>query len=367
MKSIKTELLLTVLFIVAFSMSKAQNTSVYYADIYYPTWNNPLFYYPTDPRIKDQHIQSQVIVEEKYRKGNPKRQITNRITKFDRHGNDVEFSYCKDNGKIRYRTTSVFDSSNNRIEHDSYRRARHISTDKSKYDKLNNCIEYATYGKNGKIKRKMEYDWDSTTELQARSYKNGIDLKYKWVFEYYPDKTSKKTTKYNSKGKVKKVWTYDCNLLGDVQKKHEDTVKMCRFDSSDLQGYYYRIVKKSMENGKLQKTIYKYSKDSLYMGHSMYDEKNRLKNMSEISYSGDTAIKYYRYYNKKGRMYQYILVKQDKQYHNYYSESCWKSKKCAKTKYVSQYLYDKNGLLLKVTTYHGPELYGSWNYFYTLY
>jgi hypothetical protein len=366
MKSYKGILILLFFTIGWLQSVEAQWNTYYYGDFYYPMWDNP-YYYNLKDKVKDKHIQSQVVIEENYKKGHPVRYDVNRMIKFDRNGNEVEYCNSRGDKKIKYKTISTYDSSNNRTSQITYKK-KHIKSDvKAKYNKFNHCIEYKYYTSKGNLKDKVEYDWDSTLELEARIYKKANKLNYKWVFEYYPDKSSKKTTKYNAKGKVKKVWTYDCNLLGDVMKKHDDTIKMCHFDSSDKQGYYYKIDKRSYENGKMYKTISKYSKDSLYLGYSNYDEKNMLRSFSEVTYNSDSVTKIYKYYNKRGKQFQYMIYKMDKQNNIYSSENCWKFKNCDKRKTVSTYLYDKKGILLKITTWHGPQVKYVWDYFYTFY
>jgi hypothetical protein len=367
MKSFNYTLILLLLFIGGFQPVEAQWNKSYFPDFYYPSWNNPNYYNRKEVGVKEKHIQSEIIIKEKYKKGKPVREIAYQIKNFDKNGNEVEFTSCKSNGKIKNRTISTYDTSNNRIRQISFDRKKQVSDDRATYDKFNHCTGFTHYNSKGKLKIKMEHDWDSTQELEARSYKNGFDLTYKWVFEYNPDKTNRKATKYNSKGKIKKVWTYDCSLLGDVMKKHEDTVKMCHFDSTDRQGYYYYIYKTSKENGKLYKTINKYSKDSLFLGFKYYDEKNRIISLNDVRYSGDTIISDYKSYNKKGKIRVNSLYMRDKKYNTLYVENCWKGKKCAKKKYVSEYWYDKNAILLKITTYQGSDIYADWNYLYTFY
>jgi hypothetical protein len=368
MKSYKYSLIVFLIFIGGFQTAVAQWSSSYFPDFYYPSWTNPNYYNRKEIGIKENNIHSQIIIKEGYKKGKPVRETIDQIKTFDKSGNEVAFTNSRSNGKIINRTTSRFDTANNHIQQLSFNRKKLVSDDRASYDHFNHCTGFTHYNSKGKLTRKMEHDWDSTNQLEARSYKNGTDLTYKWVFEFYPDKTSRKATKYNANGKVKKVWTYDCSLLGEKVQKHEDTVKMCHFDSTDSQGYYYKIYKESRENGKLYKTIYKYSKDSLFVGYKYYDEKNRIISMYDVSYSGDTSISTYKSYNKRGKIRVHTFYKLNKKQNvYYYSESCWKDKKCAKKKYISVYLYDKKGILMKITTYYGSDIHSVWNYFYTFY
>lgn len=368
MKSFKCLLILIILYIAVSQNTEAQKYRYYnFSDAYNPVYYNLDYYNITRSLVMEKHIQSEIVTEEYYKKDKPVHQKVRTIKKYDHRGNNIEYIWCNNRGKIRYRTITAYDTSNNKTEQIFFVKKRQTDNTRAKYNQFGKCTEYAHFNKKGKLKREIVYNWDSILLMEALSYKKGDKLSKKWVYEYYPDKITKKIIKYNSKGKIKKVWTYDCSLLGNEMKKHEDTIKMCRFDSFDRQGYYYKIQKTSMENGKLDKTVYKYSKDSLYLGYSGYDEKNRLKYFSDMSYSGDTIISIYKSFSKKGKLRQNSLYKQDKQHNTFYSENCWKAKKCNKKKYVSDYQYNQNRILLKVSIYRGACISYTKSFFYTFY
>jgi hypothetical protein len=362
--------ILTVIFVLVVSgiqSAYAQKYYSYYSELYFPMWYNSKYYFPKENITREMHVEKVLLIETNYKSGKASKQKVIRAKKYDQNGNEAEFFNFNRKGKIKYANISTFDTANYRTEQIINKRKRQISHIKAVYNQNGQCIEFAHYNKKGKPGNKMVYTWDSTKLFEAFSYKKGTDLKYKWVHEYYPNKTNKKITKYDSKGKIKKVWTYDCSILGEIQKKHEDTIKMCRIDSVDHEGLLYRVHRQSMENGKMYTTIYKYSKDSIYLGYKYYDHKNRMVSYSDTRFSGDTSINVYKSYNKNGKVKVSTLYKKDKQKRNLYTENCYKERRCANTKHVTEYFYDKKGLLNKEIHCKGKYLNYTLDYFYTFY
>jgi len=180
----------------------------------------------------------------------------------------------KQNWKIRF----SYNTLGRLIEHDTYKRdsQKIVSKTINTYDNKNNIIESETFGKKGNLKSRTEYN-------------------------YYDDGSKKQTTMYSAKGKIKQVWNFDCNPIGDLRaKKLKDTSKVCIHYETDQDGNPIKVKEEYAETGifgTMERTVTKYNKDNNVLDVSAY--KLNGKQTSHFSAS----------YNSQGNLTEYIMYK----------------------------------------------------------
>lgn len=122
-------------------------------------------------------------------------------------------------------------------------------------------------------------------------YKKG-KLNYKWFNEYYPNRSKKRTTVYNKKGKEKFVWDYQCKDEGVEIKKHKDTSTVCVSKEYDKDSILTEVHHYVGEKGNLIKTVLKYNKKHQMILYKRVKGSNEIP-MSEYTYtfaSNDTIL-----------------------------------------------------------------------------
>ena len=88
-----------------------------------------------------------------------------------------------------------------------------------------------------------------------------------WFNEYYPDKSLKKTSFYNGKGKLKYVWDYQCKEEGMEVKKHKDTSTVCVSKEYDQDSILTTIYHTIGTDGNITKTINKRNRKGKFISY----------------------------------------------------------------------------------------------------
>ncbi len=193
------------------------------------------------------------------------------------------------------------------------------------YDQKQKLIAFVR--ENGKKKVQSMGKWTrnekSFTTESVLYKKDTTKFCNKWVHEFNADDSPAKTTLYQKNGKIKRIWSYHCNPLGEKVEKNE--VLFCRDTHSDDQYSYasWRIVG---EKGKVEKIVNKYTlKDHLLLESSTYNESELLLHrsiydqsedrlLSSISYDkkGNQSVSYfYTYENQRPVSYKFYIGKKN--------------------------------------------------------
>lgn len=110
--------------------------------------------------------------------------------------------------------------------------------DSAQYNSYDRLIYYQVTDKNGNLKTKDTYVYDSTLIVKHENYKynkNQPKLRAKQIYEYESDKQLKKITYFNKKGKAYKNTLFDCNPIGVNHKISKDSVYKCvKYDRDSL-------------------------------------------------------------------------------------------------------------------------------------
>ncbi len=200
---------------------------------------------------------------------------------YDDSSRVTQFAYYKGNSKLKVMSVNIYDKAGNEVEQDYYWKNPKIITSKiiKIYDKTNNITEAKTFDKKGILVSRIEYT-------------------------YYDDGSKKRTTQYSDKGKVLRVWNFDCNPVGKLQaKKFKDTSKICVHYETDKDGNPIKIkeeYKGEKGGGMYGKTIRSVSK---------FDKNNNLVDAADYNLNGKQLSHWSATYNKSGKIAEYIIYK----------------------------------------------------------
>ncbi len=186
------------------------------------------------------------------------------------------------------------------------------------------------WNQSGNITESVEYKKDTTK------------IKNRWVYDYVDNKKTG-TTLYDRKGKILKIWSYQCNQEGEKLEKKEKVTQICRWNQSD-EKYIIKSTRSFDEKGKIQKNVYKYNiKDSTIAEHTIYNEKDSLVYRCIYDRSWDKPL-VASSYDKKGRKsFEQIHTYENGQISSYayYTQG----KTAMKAIMRVEYIYNKQGLL----------------------
>ncbi len=241
------------------------------------------------------------------------------FTKYDDSNRVTEFAYYKRGDKLKYMYVHIYDKSGNPIEQDSYKKNAQEVTSKTikTYDNFNNITEAKTFDGSGKLKSRIEYT-------------------------YYNDGSKKQTTQYSGKGKIVRIWNFDCNPVGKLQaKKFKDTAKICIHYETDASGNPIKVKEEYLSGGFLGgalRNVTKFDKDNNTIDAACYNLNGKLFGHWSASY------------NPTGRMTEYVVYKGG----------------TLQTRFKVIYSYDDKGNISESVTYKKSKVpFSTMKYVYT--
>lgn len=290
---------------------------------------------------------------------NKKGKKTNYYKEFNSNGKLLKYYKKEADNVIIPLVEFVYDSNNVKVAK-SFKKGIIKYTTENKWNNYNRLLETKKNNRKGEttIKNTWEYSSDSCT-ISSTYQKNG-KIKRKWEYEYYKkcDKSCSKL--YNGKGKLLNVWTYDCNQEGEKLTAKSDTTQVCKWDevTSD---FLIKVYQTFDEKGKVLKHVSKYTrldtsivesttydKNENILYHSTYNKSFQKPLISEGFRKGKKTYHYeYQYNNDKVISYTYSYNnKLRSKYENKYEEG----------RFVEQKRYNKKGeLLLTIQLEYGKS------------
>jgi hypothetical protein len=191
----------------------------------------------------------------------------------------TSFSSYSGSGKFKLMETNIYDKAGNRIEQDLYKKNPQTISLKTidAYDNRNNITESKAIDGKGKLKTRIEYS-------------------------YYDDGSKKQTIEYSGKGKVLRIWNFDCNPVGTLEaKEFKDTDKVCIHYETDKDGNPIKVKEEYQGGtgvfGSTLRYVSKYDKDN-----NMIDEAYYAMNGKQLSHESFS-------YNAFGKITEYIWYK----------------------------------------------------------
>jgi hypothetical protein len=224
-----------------------------------------------------------------------------------------------------------------------YKKRKMKSISRLTYDKYNHLTCYVK--KNGKNKIKVYAKWNFSDKgkiTESMAYKKDTSkVKNRWVYEYNEDGSQSKSTLFNGDGKIKRVWSYQCNPEGEKVEVKEKEVQICKNAHSDDQ-FYITTNRTVNEKGKVYKTVQKFTNmDRLPIESCTYNEKDSLVYKSVYDKSYDRPISHTGF-NKKGKKtYEYTYTYENGKRTSY----CFSNR--GKLRYKTILKYNSEGLLVE--------------------
>jgi len=155
--------------------------------------------------------------------------------------------------------------------------------------------------KYNKIIYKHEWTYNADENpTETKSYGKKGKYTGRAVTEYHDKYNKSKTTQYNAKGKVKKVWLYDCKEEGELQTEKKNETRVClKKEISD--NILTEVYQNFNAKGRVEKHIYKYHlSDTSVFEYTRYDDKDRLTN--KITYMNSFDLPLHRVFYVKGKV-----------------------------------------------------------------
>lgn len=172
--------------------------------------------------------------------------------RFDNRGNNTDWFEYKGNGKVETHNTASYNDSNQVTRYASYNgggKLKEMFT--YTYDKSGNQVEQDRYKHDPKTPASKEIHTynDRNNMTETRVFDKKGNLKSRVEYTYYDDGSHKQTIRYSGKGKVERIWNFDCNPVGAQEaKKFKDTNKVCIHYETDKDGNQIKV-KEEYEGG----------------------------------------------------------------------------------------------------------------------
>jgi hypothetical protein len=184
---------------------------------------------------------------------------------FDREGRTIESIFYRKNGKEKEHWTFTYDNQGRMTSNHKTRNSRDLSGAAWTYIGTNpDPVEILWKGKKGKVHTRVVREYDASENLIMASSFYGKNLTKKgWKFEYdyYENGSTKQARYYNPKGKLKQVYTYDCNQVPKTKKEVlNDTTQKCIKYETDAEGNKTKIIEELDEKGRLAVTRLTFNK-----------------------------------------------------------------------------------------------------------
>lgn len=172
----------------------------------------------------------------------------------------------------------------------------------------------------------FKYTYNDKNKLASSTSLNKKGKQYfRNEFYYYDNGSKKETRYYNKKNTLKKIYSYACEPIGEVEKKvtlqnickkrtyNPDSTFVEIFEGHDNKGHSSRrIVKYSKDSLQLEQIYYNHKDQETYHYVSEYDDKKtinyqyyykgKLKRAYHYSYNAKGLLESYQSINKKGKI-----------------------------------------------------------------
>jgi len=293
------------------------------------------------------------------------------IQKFDTSGNVVQSIAFNKKGEMTYMNTYDF-SRYNKTYVKTNSKGKELKRREFMQDSITNQTQNHYY-KNGKIISSSITSYISYTDesgetryqpAKSEFFKKGKTTPQKvWEYTYYPNNTKKTSSISNKKGKVKKVWSYECKEEGELMASTKDTIKICNLRESDDDGLSVSITRNFDKKGRPEKTISKYKNNAMY-SYEQYNKNDIL--VRKIIYSeckqaqGNFDINEFILYNNKGEETYRRVMKHD--------ENCntneWKIYKKGDLQSSASFSFDESNNQTSASFFKKGQNFKNLKYFY---
>jgi hypothetical protein len=178
---------------------------------------------------------------------------------FDKEGRTTSSTGYRKNGKEKERWDFTWDDQGRMTSNRKSRNGKVLSGASWTYSGTNpEPVEILWKKKDGKVSSRVVKKYDAKDNLvmsQGFYGKNLSKSGWRYEYDYYENGSKKEARYYNPKGKLKEVYTYDCNKVPMTEKQMmKDTTKTCIKYETDADGNTTKIIEELDEKGRLSVT-----------------------------------------------------------------------------------------------------------------
>lgn len=258
------------------TVSFAQNNSFYYGNYDYPyEGGNDPFNLQLRSKLKLNKVSSMEEFQLNIKKNKPAILVKKII--YDTAGNSLAYLKFNKKGKVKYRAEYVYNNKYQVTKVTNFNKKGKIDYSyEYLYKDSNKLADRIFYNSKGEVAWKYEYIYEGNKIKEYRFYGKKNVLKKRYIYDYYDSVNLKSITLYNKKGKIEKVWSYECNQEGQQVAKTKDTTKVCKLTDYDYLGYKTVTYIYTDEKGKKTRMVSKYKDDSIFVSSKTFDSKDRL-------------------------------------------------------------------------------------------
>lgn len=276
---------------------------------------------------------------------------------FDSFGNLSYFCHLNEKNDTVEKGVFSFVDKDKMLQSDYYRKSKLKRSKTSVYDADKKLISIVIKDGKNRIKSLSKWSYTDKNKIsESALYKKDTSaIKYKWTYEYNEDGSTKKSTLFYGNGKVKKVWSYQCNPEGEKEQVKEKEIKVCKNTYTDDQ-FYYTTWRSTDPKGKVIKSVNKYtSKDHFLIESCVYNESERLIYKSTYDKSGDKLLTSAAFDKKGKKSYEFAYTYENGNQVSYSYSRGEKIKYRSTMKFNSEGLmseqldFDSKGRLIKTT------------------
>jgi hypothetical protein len=198
---------------------------------------------------------------------------------FDNNGYETLIKRFSSKGKLEYHTEKKYSENGRILMNKGYNRKGKLNYSwEYVLDEKGNTKETKSYNKNGILVYHTVYSNNEQGKIsESKSYYDKAQiLLTRMVYTYYTNGDKETTIRFDRDGRIEKVWSYACSAEGTEIRKMKDTVQVCKISDYNKDGSFSFTNRTINEEGKLEKTVSKFAKDSIQIEASKYDDKDRL-------------------------------------------------------------------------------------------
>jgi len=290
-KAKKNYFLLLVFVSISFTVD-AQEYFYYksYGENYYD-WNfyNPFSYYKRIQQPKNLYKELQLKEQKVYFQNFKRDTITSLIEQklYDNNGYESLIKRYTTKGKLYFHIEKEY-SEKGRVLKEKYfdKKGNLKYWWEVIYDKKGNMIESKSSNKKGVLIYHTVNSINENGKITVCDSYHGKKHKLfsRMLYTYYSNGEKETSTQLDANGKIVKVWSYACSAEGIERKTKKDTVQVCKIADYDKDGGFTITNRTLNEKGKLERTVARFSKDSVQI------EANRYNNEDRIVYQNKTKI-----------------------------------------------------------------------------
>jgi len=214
-----------------------------------------------------------------------------------------------------------------------------------------NRVTQYSYFKKRKLIRKKVMEYNDMQKVVRKDIYNGKQLEpqFTWLYKYN-EEGKMIQNEYYKKGELKTKWVFTCDDEGTkVKAKEVKPATTCSIVEHNNDGSYVKVYRYTNPKGKVQKSRWTYTKDSILVSYERINHKNIITTKSTYEYDNKGNKIAYTYYKKGGEK----ILRRNTDKYNSDGKRTEHTVYNGKGKMISkkQYTFDDNGNVIAYREY----------------